>query len=61
MIPLPAGEFVGEFHLYCCPGCLTLLQVDVFCPSLGGESVLWDIQPVIEVPAEAPQAAAVGS
>ena len=41
--PLPFGEFVGELHEYICPGCTTLLQVDVFYP--GSEDVLWDIAP----------------
>ena len=27
-----------------CPGCATLLQVDVYCPELGGEGDLWDIR-----------------
>ncbi len=42
--PLPSGQpFSGEYHEYLCPGCGTLLQVDVYCPAVGGESVLWDI------------------
>jgi acetone carboxylase gamma subunit len=42
--PLPSKEpFSGEYHEYLCPGCGTLLQVDVYCPPVGGESVLWDI------------------
>ncbi len=49
VIPLPAGEFIGELHLYCCPGCLTLLQVDVYCPAVGGETDLWDIEPAISL------------
>ena len=32
--PLPSGGFVGELHEYLCPGCATLLQVQVFCPAL---------------------------
>ncbi len=43
--PLPSGEFIGEFHEYHCPGCFTLLAVDVFCPALGGDSVLHDTEP----------------
>ncbi len=27
-----------------CPGCATLLQMDVFCPGLGGEEDLWDMR-----------------
>ena len=41
---LPSGEdYLGRFHLYVCPGCATLLQVDVYCPALGGEEDLMDI------------------
>jgi len=40
---LPSGEpFVGEFHEYCCPGCAAQLQVDLYCPPMGGEPILWD-------------------
>jgi N-methylhydantoinase B len=42
--PLPSGEpYYGEYHEYFCPGCATQLQVDSFCPMLGGEPILWDI------------------
>jgi len=34
----------GRYHEYICPGCGTLLQVDVYCPELGGEEDLWDIR-----------------
>ncbi|MFQ5683783.1 MAG: hydantoinase B/oxoprolinase family protein [Candidatus Binatia bacterium] len=41
--PLPSGEpFAGENHEYFCPGCATQLQVDLYCPMLGGDSILWD-------------------
>ena len=40
---LPAGEFIGELHEYCCPGCLTLLQADICCPALDGDAVVHDI------------------
>ncbi|MEK7335611.1 MAG: hydantoinase B/oxoprolinase family protein [Candidatus Binatota bacterium] len=41
--PLPSGEpYYGEYHQYFCPGCATQLQVDLFCPMLGGEAILWD-------------------
>lgn len=44
--PMPDGsEFLAVLHEYACPGCGTLLQVDVYCPDLGGEEDLWDIQP----------------
>jgi N-methylhydantoinase B len=43
--PLPSGEgHLGRYHEYLCPGCATLLQVDVFCPALGGEEDIWDIR-----------------
>jgi N-methylhydantoinase B len=43
--PLPSrGPYLGRYHEYICPGCGTLLQVDVFCPSLGGEENLWDLR-----------------
>jgi N-methylhydantoinase B len=43
MPPLPSGEpYIGEYHIYACPGCATQLQVDMFSPSLGGGAVLWD-------------------
>ena len=43
--PLPTGEpFIGEYHYYFCPGCATQLQVDLFCPPLGGDPILWDIR-----------------
>ncbi|MEK7879958.1 MAG: acetone carboxylase subunit gamma, partial [candidate division NC10 bacterium] len=43
--PLPSGDpYMGRYHEYICPGCATLLQVDVYCPALGGEEDLWDIR-----------------
>ena len=43
MPPLASGDpYIGEYHLYNCPGCATQLQVDMFSPSLGGDPVLWD-------------------
>jgi acetone carboxylase gamma subunit len=42
--PLPdRGPYLGQLQEYVCPGCATLLQVDVYCPSLGGDEDLWDI------------------
>jgi N-methylhydantoinase B len=44
-LPLPSGEpYMGHYHEYICPSCATLLQVDSFCPLLGGEEDLWDIR-----------------
>lgn len=41
--PLPSGEpYIGEYHEYFCPGCATQLQVDLYCPILGGDPILWD-------------------
>jgi N-methylhydantoinase B len=43
--PLPSGEpYMGVIREYACPGCATLLQVDVYCPQLGGEEDWWDIR-----------------
>jgi N-methylhydantoinase B len=43
--PLPTGEpYIGEYHEYFCPGCGAALQIDLFCPALGGEPILWDIR-----------------
>ena len=53
--PLPAGDFVGELHEYYCPGCVALLQVDVFCPTLGDDALLHDI--ALAMVARAPQPA----
>ena len=45
MPPLASGDpYIGEYHLYCCPGCAIQLQVDMFCPSMGGDAMLWDTQ-----------------
>ena len=53
--PLPAGDFIGELHEYYCPGCVALLQVDVFCPTLGDDALLHDI--ALAMVARAPQPA----
>jgi N-methylhydantoinase B len=35
--PVPSGEpYIGGFHEYYCPTCLTLLQVDTYCSLLPG-------------------------
>ncbi len=35
--PLPSEEsYIGGYHEYYCPGCATLLQVDIFCSLLPG-------------------------
>lgn len=42
---MPDGSpYRAVLREYACPGCATLLQVDVWCPSAGGEEDLWDIQ-----------------
>lgn len=42
---VPSGEpYAGVYLEYVCPGCATLLEVDTFCPSVGGETPLWDVQ-----------------
>jgi N-methylhydantoinase B len=43
--PMPDGSpYLAELRAYACPGCATLLQVDVWVPELGGEEDLWDIR-----------------
>ncbi len=43
--PMPDGRpYRAVFREYACPGCATLLQVDVWTPALGGEEDLWDIR-----------------
>jgi N-methylhydantoinase B len=43
--PTPDGSpYLAVLREYACPGCATLLQVDVWCASLGGEEDLWDIR-----------------
>jgi N-methylhydantoinase B len=42
--PMPdSSPYLAELRAYACPGCATLLQVDVWSPRLGGEEDLWDI------------------
>ena len=41
--PASGDPYLGRYHEYICPGCATLLQVDLYCPELGGEEDLWDI------------------
>lgn len=36
-------EPLTYYHEYICPGCGTLLQVDVWCPRLDNDEPLWDI------------------
>jgi hypothetical protein len=40
---MPDGSsYLGLLREYACPGCAVLVQVDVFCPALGGEEDVWD-------------------
>ena len=42
---VPSGDpYRGVLLGYVCPGCATLLQVDVFCPDRDDQRPLWDIQ-----------------
>jgi len=42
---LPSGApFQAVYQEYVCPGCTTLLAVDVLCPSFDDGSPLWDIR-----------------
>jgi N-methylhydantoinase B len=44
--PLPSGEpYQGYLLEYACPGCGTLLQVDLVCPSLDDDTPLHDVRP----------------
>jgi N-methylhydantoinase B len=37
-------EPISSYQEYICPGCGTLLQVDVWCPRIDSDEPLWDIQ-----------------
>lgn len=42
---MPDGSpYLAVFREYACPGCATLLQVDVWSPVVGGEEDLWDVR-----------------
>jgi N-methylhydantoinase B len=42
--PMPDGSpYLAVFREYACPGCATLLAVDVWCETLGGDEDLWDV------------------
>jgi N-methylhydantoinase B len=45
-LPLPDGSpYLAELHEYFCPGCATLVCVEVHCPSVEGECLpIWDIR-----------------
>ncbi|MDP2728345.1 MAG: acetone carboxylase subunit gamma, partial [Dehalococcoidia bacterium] len=40
----PGEETYAYYQEYICPGCATLLQVDICYPSLDSDKPLWDIQ-----------------
>jgi acetone carboxylase gamma subunit len=41
--PMPDGSpYLAVLREYACPRCAVLLQVDVWCPALGGDEDLWD-------------------
>lgn len=43
--PMPDGSrYRAVFREYACPGCATLLEVDVWCADLGGDADLWDVE-----------------
>jgi N-methylhydantoinase B len=47
---MPDGShYLAVLREYACPGCATLLAVDVWAPSVGGDEDLWDIR--LEPPA----------
>lgn len=35
---------IVQYQEYICPGCATMLEVDVWCPELDDDEPLWDIQ-----------------
>jgi N-methylhydantoinase B len=42
--PMPDGSpYLAVLREYACPGCATLLAVDVWCEALGGDEDLWDV------------------
>jgi hypothetical protein len=45
-MPLPDGSpYLAEMHEYFCPGCLTLVDVEVHCPSVESDDApVWDIR-----------------
>lgn len=45
-VPLPDGSpYLAEFHEFMCPGCATLVDVEVRCPSIEpGNAPVWDIR-----------------
>lgn len=46
---LPSGDpHQAVYREYYCPGCGTLLDVEVFCPAVSPDEPLWDIQLKIE-------------
>ncbi len=43
--PISGDEMFTRYHEFICPGCGTLLEVDLFCPELDGDApIIWDIQ-----------------
>lgn len=45
-MPLPDGSpYLAELHEYVCPGCATLVSVEVHCPSVEDDATpIWDIR-----------------
>jgi N-methylhydantoinase B len=49
--PMPDGSpYLGVLREYACPGCATLLAVDVWCEAIGGDEDLWDVALTLEGP-----------
>ncbi len=43
--PISGEPMFTRYHEFICPGCGTLLEVDLFCPQLDSdEPIVWDIQ-----------------
>jgi N-methylhydantoinase B len=49
--PMPDGSpYLAVLREYACPGCATLLAVDVWCETLGGDADLADIELALSIP-----------
>jgi N-methylhydantoinase B len=49
--PMPDGStYLAVLREYACPGCATLLAVDVWSEGLGGDQDLWDIELALDAP-----------
>lgn len=43
--PISGDSMFSKYQEFYCPGCLTLLEVDMFCPELDKDDpIVWDIE-----------------